>query len=131
MSFLRRVAGLSLRDRGGARTSEGAQSRAAAPWCGKEPVEAVGASDQDASPWRFSGHVQLVGDQGVDPQPAGGITYPSWPGDASGSPRRKWKTLLGRRGWSSSLSLLPAPPGPDKPTKWMDVDSSRRRIVVL
>jgi len=34
------------------------------------------------------GHVRLGGDPGADPEPAGGIIYLIWPGNASGSPRR-------------------------------------------
>ncbi len=46
--------------------------------------------------WRFSGCIQLVGDPVVDPEHAGEIIYLIWLGNASGSPRRSWKTLLGR-----------------------------------
>jgi len=33
---------------------------------------------------------------GADPEPAGGIIYLIRPGNASGSPRRSWRVLLGR-----------------------------------
>ncbi len=74
--------------------------------------------------WRFSGHVQLVGEPEADPEHAGGITYLIWPGNASGSPRRSWKTLLGR-GTSGTLCLAcchrdPAPDKRNRVDGWMD-----------
>lgn len=35
----------------------------------------------------------MIGDPGADPEHAAGITYPICPGDASGSPRKGWRTL--------------------------------------
>ncbi len=99
MSFLRMVAGLSLRDR--VRSSDISEELGVEPlllcierrhlrWFGhliRMPPAFL---------WRFSGHVQLAKVPGVDPEHAGGITYLIWPGNASGSPQRSWKALLGR-----------------------------------
>ncbi len=55
---------------------------------------ALWAPDQDAS-WVFS----LGGfprDPGVDPEHSREVMYLIWLGNASGSPRRSWKALLGR-----------------------------------
>lgn len=85
----------------GARHLEGAQSRAAASLRWKEPAEVVRGSWLGcllgASLWMFSWHGQLGGDPWADPEPAGGIIYLIWPGNASGSPRRSWEVLRGRR----------------------------------
>lgn len=53
---------------------------------------------------RFSGHVQMGGDPGEDSELSGGIACIIWLGNASGSPRRSWRTLLGWR--SSRISCL-------------------------
>lgn len=50
-----------------------------------------------ASLWRFFTNAQLGRDLGVNPEPAGEITYLAWPVDAFRSPRRNWKVRLGRR----------------------------------
>lgn len=42
----------------------------------------------DATRWRSPRHVH--------PELTGGIIYPMWPGNTSGSPRGSWKVLLGR-----------------------------------
>ena len=42
--------------------------------------------------WRFSRQAQLGRDPGVDPELAGGIIYPIWPGNTSGSCRRRCGT---------------------------------------
>ncbi len=88
-----------------------------------------------AFPWRFSGHVQLIGDPGVDPEHAGEIIYLIWPGNASGSPRRSWKMLLGRG--ASGLPCLVCchcDPAPDKQKKmdgWMDGWTGMRVVIDL
>jgi len=38
-------------------------------------------------------YIHLVGDPGEDPGHTGGIISPSWPGNASGSPRMSWRML--------------------------------------
>ena len=48
-TFLHRVAGVSLRDGEKLSHPGGTRGRAAAPLCGKEPVEVVQASDEDAA----------------------------------------------------------------------------------
>lgn len=48
INLLRRVAGLSLRDKVGVRTSGGARFRAAAPSCRLEPIKGVQGSDYDS-----------------------------------------------------------------------------------
>jgi len=88
MSFLRRVAGLSLRD--SVRSSDIRRELRVEPLLlriERSQLRSFGhmiRMPPGASPKRFSGHVQLGG----DPEPAGGIIYLIWPGNASGSPRR-------------------------------------------
>jgi len=61
----------------------------------------------------------------ADPEPARGIIYPVWPGNASGSPRRNWRVWLGRRKpGGPCLSGCHRDPALDKRTRmdgWMDV----------
>ncbi len=70
------------------------------------------------------GHVQLAGEPGLDPEHTRGIIYLIWPGNASGSPWRSWKALLGRG--VSGLPYLACclrDPAPDKQNKmdgWMN-----------
>ena len=92
MSFLRRVAGLSLRDK--VRSSDIRRELGVEPlllriersqlrWFGhliRMPPALL--------PLEVFGHVRLGGDPEADPEPAGGIIYLIWPGNASGSPRR-------------------------------------------
>ena len=56
-----------------------------------------------------TGHVQLV----EDPEQAGEIIYLIWFGNALGSSRRNWKTLLG--GGTSELPTYPAAVVDSKP----------------
>ena len=84
-----------------------------------EPAEVVWASDEDASHWRYTGHVQLAGGLEVDPEHAGGIIHLIWPGNASGSPRRSWRVLLGRAtSGIPCLACFPRDPAPDKDGFW-------------
>lgn len=46
---------------------------------------------------------QQGGDPGVDPEHAGVITHPIWPGYVLGYPKRRWRTWFGRR-----TSVLPS-----------------------
>ena len=106
MSFLRRVAGLSLRDR--VRSSVIRERLRVEPlllhiersqlrwfiWLGCPP---------DASLERCFGHVQLGEDHGEDPGPAGEIISLGWPGNASGFSQRSWWKQLGE-GRSGPLS---------------------------
>ena len=93
MSFLRRVAGLSLRDR--VRSSVIREELGVDPlllhiersqmkWLGQ-----LGCLP-DASLVRCSGQVPLVGDPGEDPGHAGETMSLGWPGNASGSLRKSW-----------------------------------------
>lgn len=93
----------------------GAQSRAATPWHQKEPVEVVLACDLFAFLLRFSGHIELVGDPVADPEHAGKLRCLIWPGNASWSPRRSWKTLLERgTSWVPCLAGCHCDLSPDK-----------------
>jgi len=69
---------------------------------------------------RMIRQVRLEGDPGADPEPAGQIIYLIWPGNASGSPRRSWKVLLGRRkSGGPCFAFCHWDPAPDK---WMKMD---------
>jgi len=85
-------------------------------------------------PLEISGHVQLGGDTGADPEPAGGIIYLIWLGNASGSPRRNWRAWLGRRKPGGPfLSGCHRDPAPDKQMRmdgWMDKLSGCRCLII-
>jgi len=83
MSFLRRVAGLSVRDR--VRISDIQRE------LGVELLLLHVERSQLRWFGRFSGHVRLGKDPGADPEPAGGFWV--WPGNASGSPRSSTSTM--------------------------------------
>ncbi|KAI3376749.1 hypothetical protein L3Q82_000352 [Scortum barcoo] len=100
MSFLRRVAGRSLRDRGEKLGhSGGARSRAAAPSHREESAEVAWASvfgcPLDASLGRCSRHVPPGGGLGEDPGHAGETMSLGWPGNASGPPGRAGGSVWG------------------------------------
>ena len=82
----------------------------AAPLHWKGAVEVIRTSNHDASLEPFIG-----GGPGVDPELAGGTTYPIWPGDALESIRRSWKVWLARG--TSGISYLA---GYLRETSWMD-----------
>ena len=95
MSFLRRVAGLSLRDR--VRSSVIREEIRVEPlllhiersqlrWLGH-----LVRSLLDASLVRCSGHVPPGGGPGEDPGHAGGTMSLGWPGNALGSPWKTWR----------------------------------------
>lgn len=79
----------------------------------KKPVGVIRASDQDASLAPPFGGVQPLGDPRVNPEHTGGILYLIQPINTSVSPRRSWKTFLGRDIYTL-LSLLPL-----RLRKWM------------
>lgn len=66
----------------------------------------------DAFLWLFYGHVQVFVGFEADPELAGGIAYPIWPGNALGSSRRSWRMSL-RKGTSGILCCH------CNPTGWM------------
>ncbi|KAK0155354.1 DNA-directed RNA polymerase II subunit RPB1 [Merluccius polli] len=90
MSFLRRVAGLSLRDR--------VRSSVIREELGVDPLLLRVERSQmrwlghlvRMPPGRLPGHVPLVGDPGEDPGHAGETMSLGWPGNASGSPKKSW-----------------------------------------
>jgi len=111
MSSLCRVAGLSLRDR--VRSSDIRRE------LGVEPL----VLRVERSQLRWFGHLIRIppfrgflgGDPGEDPEPAGGIIYLVWPGNALGSPRRHWRVWLGRRKpGGPCLAGCPRDPASDK-----------------
>ena len=123
MSFLRRVAGVSLRDR--VRSSVTRERLGVEPlllrlersqlrWFGhlvRMPPERLPIG-------RSSVHVPLGGDPGADQGADGGITSTLWPWTVSGSPRRKslmlrWKGKSGALWWS----CCPRDPTTDKRLK--------------
>lgn len=57
----------------------------------------------------MSGHAQLVGDPGVDPDLLKQRLYLICHGNAMGSLKRSWKTLLGRGVHNLSLAMLTTP----------------------
>ncbi|KAI3363351.1 hypothetical protein L3Q82_011976, partial [Scortum barcoo] len=101
MSFLRRVAGRSLRDR--VRSSVTREELGVEPLLlriasREESAEVAWASVSDA-PWdaslgRCSRHVPPGGGLGEDPGHAGETMSLGWPGNASGSPRKSWRKCL-------------------------------------
>ena len=106
MSFLWRVAGLSLSDRvrsSDIRREHGVE--AAAPLRRKASAEVVRASDQEASrvpPFRgFPGTSDWEERPEADPEPAGGIICLIWPGNASGSPGGARECCWGEGGLES------------------------------
>ncbi|MEQ2306632.1 hypothetical protein AMECASPLE_010171 [Ameca splendens] len=106
MSFLQRVARLSLRDR--VRSSvilAGDQIRAPGSPYQKESADVVLASDQDAS-WvpPFGDFLPLERNPEEDRKLAGGTVYPVWPGNAFGYPKMSWRMSLGR-GMSGDMIL--------------------------
>ncbi len=122
MSFLRRVAWLTLRDRVRSanirrepgvellllcveRTSWGGSSI----WSKCLPGTFL---------WRFS--IQPVRAPKVDPEHTGEITYLILLGKALGSPRRSWKMLLGRG--KSGLPCLACCHCSPTPDKWQNMD---------
>ena len=126
MGFLRRVAGVSLRDR--------VRSSAVREELGSEPLllclersqlRWFGHLGKDvplgASLGRFSRHDQWGGDLREDPGLGGEIISQHWPGNASGSPRQSWSMWFGKgKSGSSSavcLSCCPRDPTPNKRMK--------------
>ncbi len=83
--------------------------------------------------WRFSRRMQLAGNPGVYIEHSGEIIYLIWLGNASGSPRRSWKMLLGGR--TSGLPCLAcchhnlASDKCQKMDGWMDVSANNAVIV--
>ena len=69
----------------------------------------------DISLWEYCLNSQLGGDPWAKPEHTGGITYPIWPGKSSGSPRRSWRTWLGRKTLPRLLPLLIRTDGRIKP----------------
>lgn len=63
-------------------------------------------SHKNISLWTYSLNSQLEEDPWANPEHTGGITYPIWPGKASGSPKRSQSTWLGRRTLPCLLPLL-------------------------
>lgn len=55
---------------------------------------------------------------GTDPEFTGGITYHSWPGSASRSPRKSWRMWLKRSG----LPYLTCCHHKLDPNKWQEMD---------
>lgn len=117
----------------GAQTSRGSLEYSHCPLASK--VASWGCSGiwleypMDASLWKFSGNVLLKGDPRSDPELAGEIMYLIRPGNTSGSPRRSWKELSGRRTLGMPCSVCwHRDPTQDKQKKrmdgWMDVSSS-------
>ena len=117
INFLRRAAGLSLRDK--VRSSDIRRE------LGVEPL----LLRVERSQLRWFGHLTRMPPGRLplevfrarptgrrpeaDPEPAGGIIYLFWPGDASGFPRRSWRVLLfEKEAWLALLNLLPPQPGP-------------------
>uniref|UniRef100_A0A672ZTB3 Cyclin-F n=1 Tax=Sphaeramia orbicularis TaxID=375764 RepID=A0A672ZTB3_9TELE len=69
----------------------------------------------DTSLGRCSGHVPPGGDLGEDPGHVGETMSLSWPGNASGSPRKSWRRCLGRgKSGHPCLDCYPRDPAPDK-----------------
>ena len=104
MSFLRRVAGLSLRDR--------VRSSVIREELGVDPLLHIERSQMrwlghlvrmppgclpDASLVSCSGHVPLVGDPREDPGHAEEAMSLGWPRNASGSPRKSWTKWLDKQ----------------------------------
>ncbi|TWW81034.1 R2DM Retrovirus-related Pol polyprotein from type II retrotransposable element [Takifugu flavidus] len=125
MSFLRRVAGLSLRDRvrsSAIREELGVEllllrvERSQMGWLGH-----LVRMPPDASLVRCSGHVPPVGDPRGDPGHVGETMSLDWPGNAWGSLRMSWRRWLGR-GKSGLLSLGCYPRDPTRISgrEWMD-----------
>uniref|UniRef100_A0A8C9WAJ3 Reverse transcriptase domain-containing protein n=1 Tax=Scleropages formosus TaxID=113540 RepID=A0A8C9WAJ3_SCLFO len=113
MSFLRRVAGRTLRDR--------VRSSVTREELGVEPL-LLRRCLLDASLGRCSGLVPLGGGLGADPGHVGKTTSPGWPGNALGFPQRNWRRCAGR-GKSGVLcsDCCPRDPAPDKSGgRWMD-----------
>lgn len=80
-----------------------------------------------ATLWRCSKHIQLGGDYEADPEFAGGITYPIWSRNASGSPRkskRPGRSTYGLLCLPSRKSML----DPRWPVEsgWTDYGASRQ-----
>uniref|UniRef100_A0A8D0CHB3 Reverse transcriptase domain-containing protein n=1 Tax=Scleropages formosus TaxID=113540 RepID=A0A8D0CHB3_SCLFO len=101
MSFLRRVAGRTLRDR--------VRSSVTREELGVEPLLLRIERSQlrwlghlgsgcllDASLGRCSGLVPLGGGLGADPGHVGETMSPGWPGNALGFPQRNWRRCAGR-----------------------------------
>ncbi|KAG1954369.1 platelet-derived growth factor C [Pimephales promelas] len=86
MPFLRRVAGLSLRDRVRSSVTREELRVEMLRWL------------LDAFPGSCSGQVPLGGNPGEDLGHAGGTMSPSWPGNTSVSFRQSWRKCLGKSG---------------------------------
>lgn len=66
---------------------------------------------QDASLWTYSGHVQLG--RKPDAERTGGITHPTWPGQAFRIPQEQLRDIVGGKGVDTTLlSLQPPQLGP-------------------
>ncbi|CAM4549683.1 unnamed protein product [Leuciscus chuanchicus] len=122
MSFLRTVAGRSLRDR--VRSSVTREELRA------EPLLLHIMRDQlrwlwhlfRMPPGRLPGKVfracPKAGSPGEDLGHAGWTMSPGWPGNASGSPRKSWRKCLGRgKSGHPCLDCCPCNPAPDKRKK--------------
>lgn len=73
------------------------------PFHADNTVELMAAFDQDSYQWQEEGGRDCGGTLCQNPEPAGGITYPSWPGNTSGSPQRSLEDMAR----AAPLSLLP------------------------
>nr|XP_054588625.1 uncharacterized protein LOC129153273 isoform X2 [Nothobranchius furzeri] len=100
MSFLRRVAGLSLRDR--VRSSDIRKGLGVEPlllWIDRSQLRWLGhlvRMPPGRLPGRCFGHVLPAGGPRVDPGHVGEVTSPIWSGNALGSCRRIWWRWPGR-----------------------------------
>ena len=110
MSFLRRVAGLSLRDR--------VRSSVIREELGVDPL----LLRVERSQMRWLGHLvrmppgHLPGEE--DPGHAGETMSLGWLGNASGSPRKSWTKWLGKgKSGLPCLGCCPRDPTPDKQQK--------------
>ena len=110
MSFLRRVARFSLRDR--KRSTAIREELGVAPLLLRSERSRMRWFDlgclPDASLARCSGHVPLVSGSQEDPGHAGGTMSLSWPGNTSGSPPEELDKVAGESEvWALLLRLLP------------------------
>ncbi len=113
MSFLRRVAGRSLRDR--------VRSSVTREELRVEPL----LLHVERSQLRWLGHLyQMPPGRLPGKVDAGGTMSLGWPGKASGSPWKSWRKCLGRgKSGHPCLDCCPRDPAPDKQKKmdgWMD-----------
>ena len=113
MCFLRRVSGISLRDR--------VRSSVICEGLGVEPL--LLCVERSQLRWfghlvRIPPHDQLGGDHGEDPGLGGEIISLLWPGNASGSPSQSWLMWPGKEKFGVPWwSCCPPDQIPDKRLK--------------